>query len=59
MIPKIFKHGNFLPTLKYVLGKEGASIIGTNMNSATPNELVQHGVNSAPIKQLITQVASY
>ena len=41
MIPKIFKHGNFLPTLKYVLGKEGASIIGTNMNSATPNELAR------------------
>ncbi|MBW4571217.1 MAG: relaxase/mobilization nuclease domain-containing protein [Tolypothrix carrinoi HA7290-LM1] len=41
MIPKIFKHGNFLPTLKYVLGKEGALIIGTNMNSATPNELAR------------------
>lgn len=41
MIPKIFKHGNFLPTLKYVLEKEGASIIGTNMNSATPNELAR------------------
>jgi hypothetical protein len=41
LIPKIFKHGNFLPTLKYVLGKEGASIIGTNMNSATPNELAR------------------
>lgn len=41
MIPKIFKHGNFLPTLKYVLGKEGASIIGTNVNSATPNELAR------------------
>jgi hypothetical protein len=41
LIPKIFKHGNFLPTLKYVLGKEGASIIGTNMNSTTPNELAR------------------
>jgi hypothetical protein len=41
LIPKIFKHGNFLPTLKYVLEKEGASIIGTNMNSATPNELAR------------------
>lgn len=41
MIPKIFKHGNFLPILKYVLEKEGASIIGTNMNSATPNELAR------------------
>ncbi|MBW4605673.1 MAG: relaxase/mobilization nuclease domain-containing protein [Hassallia sp. WJT32-NPBG1] len=41
MIPKIFKHGNFLPTLKYVLEKEGASIIGTNMNSTTPNELAR------------------
>jgi hypothetical protein len=41
LIPKIFKHGNFLPTLKYVLGKEGALIIGTNMNSATPNELAR------------------
>jgi hypothetical protein len=41
LIPKIFKHGNFLPTLKYVLEKEGASIIGTNMNGATPNELAR------------------
>jgi Relaxase/Mobilisation nuclease domain len=41
LIPKIFKHGNFLPTLKYVLEKEGASIIGTNMNGSTPNELAR------------------
>jgi hypothetical protein len=37
LIPVIYKKPNFLDTLKYVLGKEDAVIVDTNMMGTSPN----------------------
>ncbi|WP_246163627.1 MULTISPECIES: relaxase/mobilization nuclease domain-containing protein [Brasilonema] len=39
MIPVIYKKGSFLDTLKYVLEKDDAAIIDTNMMGTSPGEL--------------------
>ncbi|BAU04407.1 MULTISPECIES: relaxase/mobilization nuclease domain-containing protein [Nostocales] len=41
MIPVIYKKPNFLDTLKYVLGKDDAAIVDTNMMGTKPNEFNQ------------------
>ncbi len=46
MIPVIYKKTNFLKTLQYVLGKEDAAIIQTNMAGKTPDEFNQQFLNT-------------
>ncbi|MUG91712.1 relaxase/mobilization nuclease domain-containing protein [Scytonema sp. UIC 10036] len=46
MIPVIYKKPNFLNTLQYVLGKDGAAIISTNMTGTTPDEFNQQFLNT-------------
>ncbi|GJD22834.1 hypothetical protein RIVM261_077900 [Rivularia sp. IAM M-261] len=46
MIPVIYKKPNFLKTLQYVLGKEDAAIIQTNMAGRTPDEFNQQFLNT-------------
>lgn len=46
MIPVIYKKPNFLKTLQYVLGKENAAIIQTNMAGKTPDEFNQQFLNT-------------
>lgn len=41
MIPVIYKKPNFLDTLKYVLGKNDAGIVDTNMMGTKPDEFNQ------------------
>ncbi|WP_243713783.1 relaxase/mobilization nuclease domain-containing protein [Nostoc sp. 106C] len=41
MIPVIYKKPNFLDTLKYVLGKDDAAIVDTNMMGTKPDEFNQ------------------
>ncbi|GBE93838.1 relaxase/mobilization nuclease domain-containing protein [Nostoc cycadae] len=41
MIPVIYKKPNFLDTLKYVLGKDDAAIVNTNMMGTKPDEFNQ------------------
>jgi hypothetical protein len=41
LIPVIYKKPNFLDTLKYVLGKDDAAIVDTNMMGTKPNEFNQ------------------
>lgn len=46
MIPVIYKKPSFLKTLQYVLGKEDAAIIQTNMAGKTPYEFNQQFLNT-------------
>jgi hypothetical protein len=41
LIPVIYKKPNFLDTLKYVLGKDDAAIVDTNMMGTKPDEFNQ------------------
>ncbi|WP_256875420.1 relaxase/mobilization nuclease domain-containing protein [Nostoc sp. C052] len=45
MIPVIYKKPNFLDTLKYVLGKDDAAIVDTNMMGTKPDEFNQQFLN--------------
>jgi hypothetical protein len=46
VISVIYKKPNFLNTLQYVLGKEDAAIIQTNMAGRTPDEFNQQFLNT-------------
>jgi hypothetical protein len=41
LIPVIYKKPNFLDTLKYILGKDDAAIVNTNMMGTKPDEFNQ------------------
>lgn len=46
MIPVIYKKPDFLDTLKYVLGKEDAAIVDTNMMGTSPHSFNEQFLNT-------------
>ncbi len=46
MIPVIYKKPNFLDTLKYVLGKDDAAIVDTNMMGTAPHQFNEQFLNT-------------
>ncbi len=59
MIPVIYKKPNFLNTLQYVLGKEDAAIIQTNMAGRTPDEFNQQFLNTKYSNKLVKRQCTH
>ncbi|MDZ8263101.1 relaxase/mobilization nuclease domain-containing protein [Nostoc sp. ChiQUE01b] len=59
MIPVIYKKPNFLDTLKYVLGKDNAGIVDTNMMGTNPDEFNQQFLNIKYTKKAVKRQCAH
>ncbi|WP_225225465.1 relaxase/mobilization nuclease domain-containing protein [Komarekiella delphini-convector] len=59
MIPVIYKKPNFLDTLKYVLGKDDAAMVDTNMMGTNPDEFNQQFLNIKYTKKAVKRQCAH
>ncbi|MCC5668727.1 relaxase/mobilization nuclease domain-containing protein [Nostoc sp. CHAB 5784] len=59
MIPVIYKKPNFLDTLKYILGKDDAAIVDTNMMGTNPDEFNQQFLNIKYTKKAVKRQCAH
>jgi Relaxase/Mobilisation nuclease domain len=59
LIPVIYKKPNFLDTLKYVLGKDDAAIVDTNMMGTKPDEFNQQFLSTKYTKKAVKRQCAH
>jgi len=59
LIPVIYKKPNFLDTLKYVLGKDDAAIVDTNMMGTTPHSFNEQFLSTKYINKAVKRQCAH